>query len=112
VDALVRPGFVTATGTRRLPDLLRYLRAVLLRLDKLRLDPARDRLLMERVHAVQEELTRFRAELPPARRGAPEVLAIEAMVEELRVSLFAQQLRTPYPVSEQRIYRAMDAVAG
>jgi len=112
VDALVRPGVVTATGTRRLPDLLRYLRAVLLRLDKLRLDPARDRLLMERVHAVQEELTRFRAELPPARRGAPEVLAIEAMVQELRVSLFAQQLRTPYPVSEQRIYRAMDAVAG
>ena len=39
------------------------------------------------------------------------VLAVRWMLEELRVSLFAQQLGTPYPVSEKRIYRAMDAVA-
>ena len=48
------------------------------------------------------------AGLPPGRREADEVRQLRWMVEELRVSLFAQSLGTPYPVSEQRIYRAMD----
>ncbi|MDQ3827114.1 MAG: DUF3418 domain-containing protein, partial [Actinomycetota bacterium] len=39
----------------------------------------------------------------------PQVVQIRWMIEELRVSYFAQQLRTPYPVSDQRIYQAIDA---
>ena len=66
---------------------------------------------MERVHAVQAELDLFLAGLPPARREADDVRQLRWMVEELRVSLFAQSLGTPYPISEQRVYRAMDQLA-
>jgi len=108
VRALVGPGFVTATGRRRLPDLRRYLAAANHRLDRLAGDVARDGARMARVHAVQAELDAFVAGLPPGRRESDEVRQLRWMVEELRVSLFAQSLGTPYPVSEQRIYRAMD----
>ncbi|MGZ4745305.1 MAG: DUF3418 domain-containing protein, partial [Oryzihumus sp.] len=50
------------------------------------------------------------ASLPPTRRAADDVRDLRWMVEELRVSLFAQTLGTAYPVSEKRIYKAMDAV--
>jgi ATP-dependent helicase HrpA len=66
---------------------------------------------MARVHAVQAELDAFRAGLPAGRREADEVRQLRWMVEELRVSLFAQSLGTPYPISEQRIYRALDALS-
>jgi ATP-dependent helicase HrpA len=108
VGALVGPGFVTASGRRRLPDLRRYLAAANHRLDRLPGDVARDAARMARVHVVQAELDAFVAGLPPGRREADEVRQLRWMVEELRVSLFAQSLGTPYPVSEQRIYRAMD----
>ena len=64
---------------------------------------------MDRVHAVEQE---YATCWPRCRRtGAtrPDVQAVRWMIEELRVSLFAQQLGTPAPVSEKRIYRAMDA---
>jgi ATP-dependent helicase HrpA len=111
VGALVGPGFVAAAGRRRLPDLRRYLAAAAYRLDRLAGDAARDAVRMGRVQAVQAELAGFLAGLPPGRREADEVRQLRWMVEELRVSLFAQSLGTPYPVSEQRIYRAMDALS-
>ena len=116
VGALVGPGFVTATGRRRLPDLRRYLAAANHRLDRLDRPTgdvlARDAARMARVHAVQAELDAFVAGLPPGRRDSDEVRQLRWMVEELRVSLFAQSLGTPYPISEQRIYRAMDQLGG
>jgi ATP-dependent helicase HrpA len=111
VGALVGPGFVAATGRRRLPDLRRYLAAAAYRLDRLAGDTARDGVRMARVQAVQAELRAFVAGLPPGRRETDEVRQLRWMVEELRVSLFAQTLGTPYPVSEQRIYRAMDQLS-
>jgi ATP-dependent helicase HrpA len=105
---LVGPRFVSAAARRRLPDLLRYLRAAAYRLDRLPGDVARDADRMARVHAVEAERLRFLDELPPARREEEAVRQLRWMVEELRVSVFAQSLGTPYPVSEQRIYRAMD----
>ena len=65
---------------------------------------------MQRVHAVQDAYDELVAALPPARRTAADVRDIAWQIEELRVSLWAQQLGTPRPVSEQRIYRAIDAV--
>ena len=50
------------------------------------------------------------AALPPHRRDAPEVVAVRWLIEELRISLFAQDLRTPVPVSAVRLFRAMDAL--
>jgi ATP-dependent RNA helicase HrpA len=105
---LVGPRFVSAAARRRLPDLRRYLRAAAYRLDRLPGDVARDTDRMARVHAVEAERLRFLDELPPARREEEAVRQLRWMVEELRVSVFAQSLGTPYPVSEQRIYRAMD----
>ena len=106
LDALVFPGFVTATGAVRLPDLVRYLTAMELRLGRLPQDAERDRQKAAAVQAVQDEL----AELRRKRPHDPRVEEVRWMVEELRVSLFAQGMRTKFPVSEKRIYRALDAL--
>ena len=103
---LLFPGFVSATGRRRLPDLVRYLRAVERRLEKLRQDPARDRALMAQVAVAQEEYEALLRRNPAAVNDEP-VRAIRWMIEELRVNLFAQHLGTAYPISDQRIFKAI-----
>jgi ATP-dependent helicase HrpA len=108
LDALVHPGFVTEAGAARLPDLVRYLKAIQARLGKLPQNADRDRLLMSEVHAVQDEVAQLRARRP----HDPRVEDLRWMVEELRVSLFAQGMRTKHPVSAKRIYKAIDAVTG
>ncbi|HET9945820.1 MAG TPA: DUF3418 domain-containing protein, partial [Actinomycetes bacterium] len=113
VAGLTRRGFVSATGVARLGDLRRYLRADGVRLDSLPAGAARDRARLDEVQAVMAEVDKWLAGLPAARREDPfdaEVAAVRWMVEELRVSLFAQQLGTRHAVSAKRIYRAMDAV--
>ncbi|MEU4508784.1 ATP-dependent RNA helicase HrpA [Nonomuraea wenchangensis] len=105
---LIYKGFVTATGHRRLSDLLRYIRAVERRLGKLPEDPWRDQEWMDRVHKVEDDYHDLLDKLPPARRGDPDVVEIRWMIEELRVSFFAQTLGTPTPISEKRITKAMD----
>jgi len=109
--ALVHPGFVTAAGTARLPDLLRYVRAIERRLGTVAADPARDRERQRRVEAVRALLDDRAAGLRPGSSAAKAISEMRWMVEELRVSLFAQRLGTPYPVSEQRIVRALDRAA-
>jgi ATP-dependent helicase HrpA len=108
LDALVPPGFVTAAGAARLVDLVRYLKAIEARLGKLPQNADRDRLLMTEVHAVQDEVAQLRARRP----HDPRVDELRWMVEELRVSLFAQGMRTKHPVSAKRIYKAIDQIAG
>jgi ATP-dependent helicase HrpA len=108
LDALVRPGFVAATGADRLPDLLRWLRAAGVRLDRALTDPARDAALAARVRTVAAEVATALAGLPPAARDGAAARRVRRLVEELRVSLWAQTLGTAEPVSEQRIYRALD----
>ncbi|MHA6760101.1 ATP-dependent RNA helicase HrpA [Streptacidiphilus sp. PAMC 29251] len=109
---LIHPGFVAETGHRRLPDLLRYLKAIERRLVKLPDDPHRDRdrtSVMLRMRDAYDELL---AVLPPDRMDEEGTVQIRWMLEELRVSLWAQPLGTPYAVSEQRILRAIDAIKG
>ena len=106
--ALIYPGFVSETGLRRLPDLVRYLRAISRRLDTLAADPGRDAERTAIVHRVTDAYQQAVAELPPARRSGADVQAVRWMIEELRVSLFAQVLGTPAPVSEKRILAALD----
>ncbi len=107
---LVPPGFVTATGAAHLTDLTRYLTAVARRLERLPHGVAADSDRMARVAAVTAEYRSVVAALSPTRAAAEDVRDITRMIEEFRVSLWAQQLGTPRPVSEQRIYRAIDAV--
>ncbi|MBP2707003.1 ATP-dependent RNA helicase HrpA [Microbispora sp. RL4-1S] len=110
LGGLIHAGFVTETGYARLPDVNRYLRAVERRLEKLPDDPHRDREWMHRVHDVEDDYHDLLDRLKPAERDAPAVRDIRWMIEELRVSFFAQQIGTPTPVSEKRIRKAMDQI--
>jgi ATP-dependent helicase HrpA len=107
LSGLIYPGFVTATGYRRLPQLTRYLRGIERRLDKLPENPARDAASMAVAQRVEQAYRQAVADLPPARRDDPDVTEIRWMLEELRVSLFAQTLGTLAPVSENRILSAL-----
>ncbi|BBZ24509.1 ATP-dependent RNA helicase HrpA [Mycolicibacter hiberniae] len=110
LEALLAPGFVTATGRAHLGDLTRYLAAIRRRLEQLPRALQADRDRMARVQGVQQAYQDLLAVLPAARRQDAAVREIARQIEELRVSLWAQQLGTPRPVSEQRIYRAIDAL--
>jgi ATP-dependent helicase HrpA len=107
---LLPEGFVTATGAAHLADLARYVTAIGRRLDRLPHAVNADRDRMQRVHAVQEAYGELVQALSPGRAAADDVRDIAWMIEELRVSLWAQQLGTARPVSEQRIYRAIDRI--
>ncbi|MFE7403730.1 ATP-dependent RNA helicase HrpA [Streptomyces sp. NPDC057557] len=109
--ALVPPGFVTATGLRRLPDLMRYLVAVDRRLQQMPTAVQRDTTRMEKVHEMQDEYAWLLEQMPRGRPVPQEVLDIRWMIEELRVSYFAHALGTAYPVSDKRIVKAIDAAA-
>ena len=104
LSRLVYRGFVTETGYAQLPQLVRYLRGVELRLDKLPERPDRD---LDWSRIVQELWDAYR-ELP----DSPEARRVRWMIEELRLSFFAQSVRTAYPVSEKRIYKAIDQLLG
>ncbi|MFE4697645.1 ATP-dependent RNA helicase HrpA [Streptomyces sp. NPDC056738] len=109
LDALVKPGFVTATGLRRLPDLMRYLVAADRRLQQMPTGAQRDTSRMEKVHEMQDEYAWLLEQLPQGRPVPASVLDIRWMIEELRVSYFAHALGTAYPVSDKRIVKAIDA---
>jgi ATP-dependent helicase HrpA len=98
----VYPGFVAATGAARLPDVLRYLRAASRRLERLPDNPAVDRDRMRTIHELEQAYERRRE----SGRPLPEV---PWLLEELRVSQFAQGLGTRQPVSAKRIRRAIEA---
>ena len=103
LSGLVYQGFVQKSGYDRLPDLQRYLQAVDKRIDKLAQDVNRDRAAMLCVEQVQQAYQQLLAKLPKSKPISEEVAEIRYMIEELRVSLFAQQLGTKYQVSDKRV---------
>jgi ATP-dependent helicase HrpA len=105
--ALIYPQFVSETGLQRLPHLARYLRAISRRLEAAPDSPGRDADRMAAVRRVTEAYQRAVEELTAARRSCAEAQSVRWMIEELRVSLFAQTLGTQAPVSEQRIVAAL-----
>ncbi|MPY50118.1 ATP-dependent RNA helicase HrpA [Streptomyces acidicola] len=109
LDALVKPGFVTETGLRRLPDLMRYLVAVDRRLQQMPTNVQRDTTRMEKIHEMRDEYAWLLEQMPQGRPVPASVLDIRWMIEELRVSYFAHALGTAYPVSDKRIVKAIDA---
>ncbi|NJP77507.1 ATP-dependent RNA helicase HrpA [Streptomyces sp. AA8] len=109
--ALIKPGFVTAHGVRRLPDLLRYLVAVDRRLTQLPSNADRDRARMAKVKEMQDEYAWLLEQFPKGRPVPQEALDIRWMIEELRVSYFAHALGTAHPVSDKRIVKAIDQLA-
>ncbi|MCG3202846.1 MAG: hypothetical protein NFCOHLIN_02732 [Gammaproteobacteria bacterium] len=109
MQALVYPGFVSATPPERFRHLARYLKAAIARLDKLAREPARDR---QRAEQLRPRLRRY-AEYCGRHGGdaAPETLqAYRWLLEEFRVSLFAQELGTATAVSAARLDREWQAI--
>jgi len=103
LDKLVFKGFVELCGWQRLPDMVRYLKAIDNRLDKLPVDPNRDRLHMQSINNVQNELEAQLAKIPRSVATPESLLDARWMIEEYRVSCFAQVLGTAYPISEKRV---------
>ena len=93
--------FLAATPWAQLQHFARYLKAITLRLDKLRADPARDSTRLAELRPQEQRYWRLVAE----RKGAADERMQEFrwLLEELRVSFFAQELRTPQPVSVKRL---------
>jgi ATP-dependent helicase HrpA len=108
--ALIYPGFIAETGSSKLPDLIRYLKAIVRRLDKLAGEQAKDAERLAAVQRVTSEYEALRRQLPPGARSRPDVQAIRWLIEEFRVSLFAQSLGARGPVSEKRIRAALEAL--
>ena len=109
ISGLIYQGFVQKSGYTRLSDLLRYLQAIDKRMDKLAQDVNRDRAAMLRVEQVQQAYQQLLAKLPKSKPVSDEVAEIRYMIEELRVSLFAQQLGTKYQVSDKRVLAIINA---
>jgi len=100
---LHRVGGLAAAGFQRLEHLVRYLEAMMVRLDRLRLDPRRDRQLMAQIRELEDEIDALGAD----RQGE-----LRWQLEELRVSMFAQHLGTDGPVSVKRVRRALANATG
>ncbi|HEU4669390.1 MAG TPA: ATP-dependent RNA helicase HrpA [Dyella sp.] len=104
LDALLSPGFARELTVERLGHLPRYLRAMRLRAERLRQDPAKDQQRMLQV------LPYWRAYLNHRAEGRDGLEELRWLIEEWRVSLFAQELKTAEPVSAKRLARALEAV--
>ncbi|WP_294565535.1 DUF3418 domain-containing protein, partial [uncultured Arthrobacter sp.] len=108
LEHLVYPGFVAKTGYSQLSHLPRYLRGIEMRLEKLATNVARDNAGTAVVQRLEDEYDDAVAALAAgARKSAPDLQRVRWMLEELRISLFAQELGTAYSVSEKRIRAAL-----
>jgi ATP-dependent helicase HrpA len=104
LGGLIHPGFIAATGSDRLPDVVRYLRAAARRLERLPDAVAADRDRMNAIHELESEYR--------GRGGRAAAPAVHWMLQELRVAQFAQGLGTRGPASAKQIRRALAASAG
>ena len=102
-ELLVFKGFVSASGIEKLDDIIRYLKGILRRLEKLPIDPNQDRL---KLIEVDKAVDKYKSVLSVQRKDKPiaqDILETKWMIEELRISLFAQNLGTSKPISLKRI---------
>ncbi|NIY92423.1 ATP-dependent RNA helicase HrpA [Vibrio diazotrophicus] len=109
IEGLIFKGFATECGWKRLPDILRYMKAIERRLEKLPIDPNKDRLHMLKVESIRNDYKELLNKVPKGMALPENIKEVRWMLEELRVSFFAQQLGTPYPVSDKRVKNAIDA---
>jgi ATP-dependent helicase HrpA len=108
---LVHPGFVTATGITRLPDVARYVNAIDHRLSKLPEEPLRDTRRLSEVSALEQRYVALLRRLDRDDITA-DVIDTGWLLEELRVSVFAQHLGTARAVSLQKVSKQIAALGG
>jgi ATP-dependent helicase HrpA len=106
LDGLLATGFLRELPTARLAHYPRYLKAMRLRAERLRLDASKDQQRMLQV------LPYWRAYLQHRAEGSGQLDELRWLIEEWRVSLFAQELKTAEPVSAKRLARALEALHG
>ncbi|ALU40494.1 ATP-dependent RNA helicase HrpA [Kocuria flava] len=107
LEHLVHPGFVAATGWAQLQHLPRYVRAMEVRLEKLGGHLQRDTANLLLVQKLEDDYDAALTRLPPAAPVPEQLRRVGWLIEELRVSLFAQELGTARTVSEKRVRRAL-----
>ncbi|MBT1003098.1 ATP-dependent RNA helicase HrpA [Paenarthrobacter sp. DKR-5] len=105
---LVYPGFVAATGYAQLSQLPRYLAGIEKRLEKLPTNVQRDGLGMAVVQQLEDDYDDAVAALAAGATLPPSLAKVRWMIEELRISFFAQELGTAYSVSEKRVRTALN----
>lgn len=110
LSGLIYPGFIAATPTDRLSDLPRYLDAIHRRLDRLSRDPSRDEPLRRRVQQWVEAWEQRRAHQEHKGITDPELWVFRWLLEEYRVSVFAQELGTREKMSDKRLHEAWQRV--
>ncbi|MGJ8693494.1 MAG: ATP-dependent RNA helicase HrpA [Thalassotalea sp.] len=109
LEALIFKGFVTDSGIDKLDNIIRYLNGINRRLEKLPIDPNQDRLKMIEVEKVQSLFLQLIKKQPKGLPLPPEIAETRWMIEEFRISLFAQNLKTPYPISGKRILNHLNS---
>ena len=102
-ETLVFKGFVSVSGYDKLDDIIRYLKGILRRLEKLPIDPNQDRLKVIEVNKAADLYNNVLLKQRKDKPVAQDILLTKWMIEELRISLFAQNLGTAQPISLKRI---------
>ncbi|MFD2366333.1 ATP-dependent RNA helicase HrpA [Pseudoduganella sp. GCM10020061] len=110
LQQLVHKGFIAETDFAQLAHFPRYLKAVNVRLEKLRADPARDAKLMAEWNQAASHFQRAVRDRKGHIADDPKLVEYRWLLEELRVSLFAQELRTPMPVSLKRLQKVWESM--
>lgn len=108
---IVFKGFVSSSGLARLDDIIRYLQGILRRLEKLPIDPNQDRLKLIELNKAADS---YKALLSKQRKDKPvsdEIKEVKWLIEEFRISLFAQNLGTKQPISQKRIMNHIKALS-
>ncbi len=112
LQRLIYPGFACQSGEQKLPDLKRYLLALQKRLEKLPVNPNQDRLHTLELNDLEERYHALCKTMMGNEKDNSDLAEIYWMLEELRVSLFAQQLGTAYPISAKRIRLKLTELKG
>ncbi|WP_081922549.1 ATP-dependent RNA helicase HrpA [Janthinobacterium sp. RA13] len=110
LQGLVHKRFLTENEYTQLAHFPRYLKAINVRLEKLRADPARDIKLMAEWQSAAAPYLRQTKDRQAGKNTDPKLVDFRWMLEELRVSLFAQELRTPMPVSAKRLQKVWESM--
>ncbi|KQQ33378.1 ATP-dependent RNA helicase HrpA [Duganella sp. Leaf126] len=110
LQGLVHKRFLSDNDYSQLAHFPRYLKAMNVRIEKLRADPARDARLMADWQSAAAPYLRLHRDKSAGKNTDPKLVEFRWMLEELRVSLFAQELRTPMPVSVKRLQKVWESM--